>query len=513
MDQRLEMAQLTREVLLDFIQPVQLLTIDADQATGAVSGRFRSGPLLFEYKIKGEKVSYSPLGGTEKAATRAGEKDQGKALPKQPQARGDGSGPLQQLPPPAGPAIEAIARETWVRRGIAYLAALWRQDAARVDAYLASEVRMDGPGQKVCVVGYQCGATCIARSKVCVQEVQTNALKRLATLASPTAFGPGGGSKDPGDVRHAQLKTERLELGRQLMSRLEQQRPDGKGTYMANPDSQTFALIEDAEKKRQRIDQELNRLEGRPEGEKRWYNDEKELGLDRYMEPEDSTESPLPGRATYEAALIESELAKGKQGKTAIFMAGGPASGKTTLKNLKYGKGEGEFVTIDPDAIKFKLPEMLASVAMGIQKGAAISHEQSSRISKVVRDQARERGLNFIMDGTGAKADQYLKQMGMARNAGYTVDLLMMQIDPKEGTNRAMSRADRTGRFVPRSFIEHGYAAIPGNWQRLSAGADRATLYDSESNTELAAVINGRVVADAGAAYRQFMRRFPQSAG
>lgn len=452
-------------------------------------------------------------GGNTKSAAEAGEKDQAKALPKEPQARGDSPSQLQQITP-AGPVeIEDTARGQWIQRGIHYLAKLWRQDAARVDAYLAAEVRLDAAGKKICTVGYQCGNTCIARSKVCVHEVQTNTLKRLATMASPMAVGPGGGSKDPGDARHAQLKAERVELGRQLMSRLEQQRPDGKGTYMANPDSQTFGLIKDAEKKRERIDQELNRLEGRPEDEKRWYNDEKELGLDRYMEPEGSKESPLPGRAIYEAALIESELAKGKPGKTAIFMAGGPASGKTTLKNLKYGKADGEFVTIDPDAIKFKLPEMLASVAMGIQKGSAISHEQSSRISKVVRDQARERRLNFIMDGTGAKADQYLNQMGMASNAGYTVDLLMMQIDPKEGTQRAMSRADRTGRFVPRSFIEHGYSVIPGNWQRLSAGADRATLYDSESNTELAAVINGRVVADAGPAYRQFLRRFPQSAG
>jgi len=191
MDQRLEMARLTREVLLEFIQPVQLLTIDSDQASGAVSGRFRSGPLLFEYRIKDEKVSYTPLGGTQKAAARAGQKDQGKALPKQAQARGDASGPLQQLPAAAVPVIEAVAREQWIRRGIAYLAALWRQDAARVDSYLAAEVRMDGPGQKICSVGYQCGATCIARSKVCIAEGGNP--QRLARLQQ---FAKGGGANE-----------------------------------------------------------------------------------------------------------------------------------------------------------------------------------------------------------------------------------------------------------------------------------------------------------------------------
>lgn len=58
------MARLVRAALMEFIQPVQLLSIDADKASGAVTGRFRSGEMVFDYQIKGEQVVYGPIGGS-----------------------------------------------------------------------------------------------------------------------------------------------------------------------------------------------------------------------------------------------------------------------------------------------------------------------------------------------------------------------------------------------------------------------------------------------------------------
>jgi predicted ABC-type ATPase len=510
MDPRLEMAKLARDVLLEFIQPVQLLTLESDSGTGEVKGRFRSGPLLFDYSI-GKTVKYSPLGGSSKAAARAGQRDQQAAVAA-PTGRGD-SGALQQLPA-AGP-VEDVARDQWVRRGVAYLAALRGQDETRVDAYLAAEVRMDGPGQKRCQVGYQCGGTCIARSKVCVMEVQGRsqaAVRRLGELASPASGGDTG--EDPGDAKHRGLKAERVALGQQLLSRLEQKRSDGEGTLMQNPDKAAMKLIEEVREKREAIDRQLNRLEGRPADEKRWYEDEDEVGLTKFMEPEGQSKSPLgPGREAYERRLIDKYLSNGAEGDQSIFMAGGPASGKTSLLNSKFADSSGQvngYVTIDPDSIKSALPEMQVGIALGIKAAAAISHEQSSRIAKELLKQAKSKGLNFIMDGTGANTSKYVREMEDARSKGYKVDLLMQHVEEKVGVERAVGRADRIGRFVPRAFIEHAYKVLPNSWEALSSAADRATLNDSEQNIELAAVISGRTVANSGATYRQYMRRYPQ---
>ena len=56
-----EMARLAREALLEFIQPVILLSVNPNMKTGAVTGRFRSSGMVFDYDIN-KKVNYKPVG-------------------------------------------------------------------------------------------------------------------------------------------------------------------------------------------------------------------------------------------------------------------------------------------------------------------------------------------------------------------------------------------------------------------------------------------------------------------
>lgn len=71
-----ELAQLVREALSEFIQPVQVLTIVKEG--GGVSGRFRSGSQTFSYRINAQGVAYRPerVGG----ATAPGRKDSAEDL-------------------------------------------------------------------------------------------------------------------------------------------------------------------------------------------------------------------------------------------------------------------------------------------------------------------------------------------------------------------------------------------------------------------------------------------------
>ncbi len=112
----------TAELERQFRQPIQLLSLNSSRATGAVTGRFRSGQMVFGYQIKGERVSYQPIGAE--------------------LARPRGSAPERQ---------DAI-------RG-------W--SPARLQAFLVTAARMDSPrpGQRRCATGYRCGSTCISRSK------------------------------------------------------------------------------------------------------------------------------------------------------------------------------------------------------------------------------------------------------------------------------------------------------------------------------------------------------------
>lgn len=65
MDPRTEMAAIVTSLLRELIEPVQILSLSSDKASGAVSGRFRSGNLLFDYKLPGDgTISYAPLRGS-----------------------------------------------------------------------------------------------------------------------------------------------------------------------------------------------------------------------------------------------------------------------------------------------------------------------------------------------------------------------------------------------------------------------------------------------------------------
>lgn len=56
--QRKELIALTTEALREFINPVQILQLEA--ADGGVSGVFRSGARMFDYRVTGSGVSYRP---------------------------------------------------------------------------------------------------------------------------------------------------------------------------------------------------------------------------------------------------------------------------------------------------------------------------------------------------------------------------------------------------------------------------------------------------------------------
>jgi predicted ABC-type ATPase len=98
------------------------------------------------------------------------------------------------------------------------------------------------------------------------------------------------------------------------------------------------------------------------------------------------------------------------------------------------------------------------------------------------------------MDGTGANADKYIGQMRELQGKGYKVTLLAQHVPEEVGVKRALGRADRTGRYVPKEFIKHAYEVIPGNFEKLARVADSATLNDGESNQVIMSYKGGRYV-------------------
>jgi hypothetical protein len=161
----------------------------------------------------------------------------------------------------------------------------------------------------------------------------------------------------------------------------------------------------------------------------------------------------------------------------ALFMGGGPASGKSSALKLEENADvmPEDAVLIDPDEIKGLIPEYRAMVAGGDRYAASGAHEESSFIAAELLRRAREQGLNVVMDGTGdsglekTERDQYgtvPKFVGKiidARDAGYNARVFYVNAPTQNAEVRATKRAMRSGRWVPGKEIRSQHKHVSRN--------------------------------------------------
>jgi len=196
--------------------------------------------------------------------------------------------------------------------------------------------------------------------------------------------------------------------------------------------------------------------------------------------------------------------------RIAIVMMGGTASGKSTMLK-QSGAGGVNFVHVDADDVKARLPEYRVAVGQKWQGAAAFVHEESSTIARRVATQAVQDGYNVVLDGTGANASKFFKQVQMLKDAGYHVHLMMPDQNKDQALSDAMKRANRTGRYVPPEFIEAAYAKIPGNFFKVAAMADSAQLYDRRRDGKL--VWEKSASGEEVAHDPEFLKTYPNYSG
>lgn len=165
--------------------------------------------------------------------------------------------------------------------------------------------------------------------------------------------------------------------------------------------------------------------------------------------------------------------------KIAIMTMGAPASGKSSgLRNVDLSK----FVAVDPDDIKGRLPEYKKATGdrnKTYKGAAAMAHEESSHIAKMIAKKAIDDGHHVLIDGTGANKESFIKKMKQLKDKGYHVHVSMSHLDADEGLARAKARADDVGRHVPDKFVKDAYKTVPKNFLDISKHADTFKVSDN----------------------------------
>jgi predicted ABC-type ATPase len=160
-------------------------------------------------------------------------------------------------------------------------------------------------------------------------------------------------------------------------------------------------------------------------------------------------------RALFQGAGTHREDAK------AIFLAGGPASGKSTLVKGGDVHLPADAVDINPDTIKAMLPEYKALIDAGDKSASAKVHEESSHLSKLAMNLALLRKHHVIVDSVGnSEAGKFAGKIRATLDAGYETSVTYATVPTDVALARAETRAKKTGRHVPAGYLRASHRDV-----------------------------------------------------
>ena len=175
-----------------------------------------------------------------------------------------------------------------------------------------------------------------------------------------------------------------------------------------------------------------------------------------------------------EQVRVAADAARDGGPPQALFTAGGPASGKTSvLRDNRETLRPRNAVTVDPDLVKEELPEYTELRASGDDStrryAASAVHLESGDIAARVTKDARELGLNMVIDGTGNdEPGEYVRQLQKKRDAGYEVSVLYVNAPTEVAILDAVNRAEESGRFVPIPRIRELHAKVSERFDEVA---------------------------------------------
>ena len=154
---------------------------------------------------------------------------------------------------------------------------------------------------------------------------------------------------------------------------------------------------------------------------------------------------------------------KAPEGKpTALFLSGGPGSGKSSLVENNLVKLPEDAVMVNPDLVKEMLPEYQAMVAVRDPASGAAVHEESSLLAREIRAEAEKRKLNLVIDGVGdSHPGRFNEKLNEFHSHGYDVSVVVAALPPDKGRSRIAIRAEKTGRSIPPAAVTSMYERVP----------------------------------------------------
>lgn len=160
-----------------------------------------------------------------------------------------------------------------------------------------------------------------------------------------------------------------------------------------------------------------------------------------------------------------------KGAPTIVFTAGPMGVGKSYVLTQLYERGLfplDDFVKIDPDMIKTEIPEF-AGYQDYLRKNpsnttaATQVHRESTQLSDILFEHSLSSNLNILVDGSLRDVDWYQQLFTRLKEEfpQYRLVILYVSASDEVILSRAKSRAETTGREVPKDLLRQSMEQVP----------------------------------------------------
>ena len=133
-----------------------------------------------------------------------------------------------------------------------------------------------------------------------------------------------------------------------------------------------------------------------------------------------------------------------------VFLIGPPGAGKTTVgvpRLAEYGVDFARYSYVNNDDVKAALPNWHPG-------RAGLFHEESDYITEKLAIPALIRtNHNVVVEGVGRNPRFLVDAANLAKDRGYKVEVVHVQVPPSWGAANAIDRLAATGRYVPPYYV------------------------------------------------------------
>lgn len=138
------------------------------------------------------------------------------------------------------------------------------------------------------------------------------------------------------------------------------------------------------------------------------------------------------GKTVYNGSILNE--------KRVEIIIGYPSSGKSTISNQISNLSHARI--LDSDIVKEKIPEY--NDGLGIEK----VHEESKLILREIIDKCTLKGENIVLPIIGSKAPKLNETLNLFTNAGYDINLTIVNLPKNKCMARNITRFIETGRLI-----------------------------------------------------------------